>query len=157
LKSQGETIKVATRTLLLLFIAVLAVIASGFNLRDRWVQKPVPTDGVTWEDRADVGIVAARVESGSPASRASIRRGDVLVGISLTGSEPFEEVTKAQNVQIYLDQAKDRLQDGFALSYWVVRRNDLGDTVINEGIADLDSLSFRSTHLGAVSISGSSV
>ncbi|MEP7271370.1 MAG: ATP-binding protein [Acidobacteriota bacterium] len=148
LKSQGGTNRVATRTLLLLFIAVLAIIASGFNLRDRWVQKPVPTDGVTWEDVAGVGVVAARVESGSPASRSSLRRGDVLIGISLTGSEPFEEVTRAQHVQIYLDQAKDRLKDGFALSYWIVRRNDAGDTVIHEGIADLENLAFRSTHLG---------
>jgi two-component system, NtrC family, sensor kinase len=147
-KSQGQTIQVATRTLLLLFVAVLAVIGSGFNLRDRWTQKPVPTDGVVWEDRAGVGVVATRVDSDSPASRASVRRGDVLVGISLTGSEPFEEITKAQNVQIYLDQAKDRLKDGFALSYWLIRRNDAGDTAIGEGIADLDSLAFRSTHLG---------
>ncbi len=133
--------------MLLLFIAVLAVIGSGFNLRDRWVQRPVPTDGVTWEDREGVGVVAARVESGSPASRASIRRGDVLVGISLTGAEPFDEVRRAQYVQIYLDQAKDRTKDRFALSYWIARYNDTGDAVISEGIADIDTLAFRSTHL----------
>lgn len=148
LKSDGGPNRVATRTLLLLFVAVLAVICSVFNLRDRWVQKAVPTDGVVWEDRPGIGVIAARVDSDSPASRASIRRGDHLIGISLTGSAPFEEVSAAQHVQIYLDQAKDRLKDSFALSYWVVRRNDAGDTVIGEGIADLEFLALRSTHLG---------
>ena len=148
MKTDVGTNRVATRTLLLLFVTVLVVIGGAFNLRDRWVQKPVPTDGVVWEDRADLGVVAARVEPGSPASRASIRRGDILVGISTTGTEPFEQISEARNVQLYLDQAKDRLKDGFALSYWIVRRNDAGDTVIREGIADLETVAFRSTHLG---------
>src|SRR2546427_131827 len=106
--------------------------AGVFNLRDRWNQKPVPTDGVEWRDRGG-HVVAERVEHGSPAWYADIRPGDMLAGISMTGSEPFEEIRKAQDVQIYLDQAKDQVKEGYPLSYLLVRMNDAGDTVISEG------------------------
>jgi len=42
--------RVTTRTLVLLFIAFLALAAGAFNLRDRLTQKPVYTDGVLWRD-----------------------------------------------------------------------------------------------------------
>lgn len=145
---RAATSRVATRTLLLLFIAVLAVVAAAFNLRDRAVQRPILTDGVIWTDRAGRGIVADRVEEGSPAARAGIRPGDVLVGISTTGIDPYDEVRQAQQVQIYLDQAKDLGRDQTRLSYLILRMNDAGDTRIGEGIADLDSLDERQGHFG---------
>jgi hypothetical protein len=134
--------------LLLLFIAFLALAGGAFNLRDRLNQKPVYTDGVIWKDGAGFGVVADKVAPGSPAALAGIYRGDVLLGISTTGGEPFEEVTEAQHVQIYLDQAKDQLGFGnpLALSYWIERRNDAGDQTIRDGIADLQSLQVRQTH-----------
>ena len=137
---QIGTNRVTTRTLLLLFIALLALGSGAFNLRDRLNQKVVLSDGVVWRDDAELGVVADRVEPGSPAAKESIRRGDVLIGISPTGgSDDFEVVEKAQHVQIYLDLAKDRAQDGNppALSYWVEKRNDTGDTALREGVADL--------------------
>jgi len=147
LKTQAGTTRVTTRTVLLLFIAFLAMAGGGFNLRDRLTQKPVPTDGVVWRDNGKLGVVAEAVEPGSPASLADIRRGDVLIGISTTGSEPFDEIVEARHVQIYLDQVKDNVQQGLpvSLSYWIERRNDTGDVTIREGIADIDQLATRDT------------
>ncbi|MBS1789102.1 MAG: PAS domain S-box protein [Acidobacteria bacterium] len=147
--SQPSTTRVTTRTLLLLFIALLALATGAFNLRDRLNQKIVLTDGVVWRDDQELGVVADHIEPGGPASKESIRRGDVLIGISPTGgSDDFEEVTKAQHVQIYLDLAKDRAKDDNSpsLSYWIEKRNDSGETVMREGVADL-KLQARPTHL----------
>lgn len=145
---QIGTNRVTTRTLLLLFIALLALASGAFNLRDRLNQKVVLTDGVVWRDDAELGIVADRIEPGSPAAKESIRRGDVLIGISPTGSgDDFEVVEKAQHVQIYLDLAKDRAGDRnpATLSYWIEKRNDTGEVAMREGIADL-KLAPRSTN-----------
>ena len=135
--------------MLLLFIALLALGVGAFNLRDRLNQKVVLTDGVVWRDDAELGVVASHIEPGGPASKESIRPGDVLIGISPTGGvDDFEEVTQAQHVQIYLDLAKDRAQDDKAstLSYWIEKRNDTGETVMREGIADL-KLQARPIHI----------
>ncbi len=135
--------------MLLLFIALVALGIGAFNLRDRLNQKVVLTDGVVWRDDPELGVVASHIEPGGPASKESIRPGDVLIGISPTGGvDDFEEVTKAQHVQIYLDLAKDRAQDDKAstLSYWIEKRNDTGETVMREGVADL-KLQARPTHL----------
>jgi PAS domain S-box-containing protein len=142
------TTRVTTRVILLLFLAILLFGAGLFNLRDRLNQKPVPTDGVNWRNDSAHGVVASEVAPGSPASKADIRKGDVLIGISTTGTEPFDEIAKAEHVQIYLDQAKDLIQLGnpLTLSYWIERRNDAGDTTIREGIADLQSLQMRETN-----------
>jgi len=139
---------VTTRTILLLFIAFLALAGSAFNMRDRLNQKEVPTDGVVWKDDPVLGVVAESIEPRSPASLADIRKGDVLIGISTTGAEPFEEILEARHVQIYLDQAKDNLQQGIPLTlgYWIDRRNDTGELTIREGIADIDRLQMRETN-----------
>ncbi|MFZ4627709.1 MAG: ATP-binding protein [Blastocatellia bacterium] len=149
MKRQARTTRVKTRTMLLLFVAILALGSGVFNLRDRFNQRPILTDGVDWRDDPGLGVRAERVESGSPAARADVRPGDYLIGISTTGDEPFELIEKAQHVQVYLDQAKDQLAQGggLTLSYWIERRNDEGDTVLREGIADLDRLQVRETHL----------
>lgn len=137
---QIGTNRVTTRTLLLLFIALLALASGAFNLRDRLNQKVVLTDGVVWRDDAELGVVADRVEPGSPAAKESIRRGDVLIGISPTGSgDDFEVIEKAQHVQMYLDLAKDLAGDRnpATLSYWIEKRNDTGEIAMREGIADV--------------------
>lgn len=148
MKFAGETSRVGTRVLLLLFVTVLAIAGGAFNLRDRWVQKPVPTDGVIWVDREGVGVIAEHISSGSPASHASIYRGDVLVGISTNGGQSFDEITEAQHVQIYLDQAKELIKEGGTISYLIVRLNDAGDKVELEGIADLNRLDYLEPHRG---------
>jgi two-component system, NtrC family, sensor kinase len=135
--------------MLMLFVAFIALAAGAFNLRDRLNQKTVYTDGVSWRD-ADFGIVAEKVEPGSPASRADIRRGDLLIAISPTGSEnDLEEISQAQDVQIYLDPVREQIERGDTptLSYLIERRNDAGDTVISYGIADLEGLQAREPHI----------
>ena len=148
MKSSAGTTRVSTRTLLLLFVALLALAAAVFNLRDRIVQRPVLTDGVVWMDRSEQGVIADRVEEGGPAARAGIRRGDRLIGISTTGTAPFDEVTGAHQVQIYLDKEKDLGAEQTSLSYLIVRMNDARDTEIGEGIADFDKLDLRQPHFG---------
>jgi len=145
---QVSTTRVTTRTLLLLFLAFLALVSGLFNLRDRLNQKAVMSDGVVWRDDPQFGIVADKIEPNSPATRAGIWRGDILIGISPTGSrDDMEEVRQAQDVQIYIDQAKDRSTepDKAQISYWVQHRNDAGDTLLRDGIADLE-LTPRQTH-----------
>ncbi len=144
---QAGTTRVTTRILLLLFVAVLVMASGAFNLRDRLQQKEVLTDGVIWKDDPQLGVVADKVAADSPGARADIRRGDVLIGISTNGAEPFDEISEAQQVQVYFDHAKDKTQFGEAgaLSYWLERRNDIGDTALRQGIADVE-LQPRATH-----------
>jgi hypothetical protein len=137
--------RVTTRTPVLLFIAFLALAAGAFNLRDRLIQKPVYSDGVLWRDAegpdvfADDAaaapprryVVADMVEPGGPAALAGVYRGDVLLGVSENGVD-IDEIKRAQDVQIYLDQVKYQpgFPDSLNLHYWVARRNDKGDAVI---------------------------
>jgi hypothetical protein len=139
--------RVTTRTLVLLFIAFLALAAGAFNLRDRLNQKPVYSDGVLWRYVPGLGVVADRVEPGGPAALAGVYRGDVLLGIS-DGSE-LDEIFKAEHVQIYIDQAKDLpgFPNSVNLHYLVQRLNDNHDAVINEGFADLQNLQVIEPHI----------
>ena len=135
--------------MLMLFVAVLAIVSGAFNLRDRLNQKPVWTDGVIWRDDAR-GVIADRFEPGSPAVLEGIQRGDILIGINITGSSTeFDEIIEAQQVQMYLDQAKDQLLLGqpLKLSYLIDRPNDKGDRSLRQGIADLNRLQIREHHI----------
>jgi len=157
--------RITTRTLVLLFIAFLALAAGGFNLRDRLIQKPVYSDGVLWRDVEGPDVFADEVEPGAaaplrryviadkveprgPAALAGVYRGDVLLGISVNGDNDVDDITRAEHVQIYLDQVKG--QPGFPgsvnLHYWVARLNDKGDAVIKDGYADLQNLQARDPH-----------
>jgi PAS domain S-box-containing protein len=138
--------RVTTRTLVLLFIAFLALATGAFNLRDRLNQKPVYSDGVLWRDVEGL-VVADEVEPNGPAAQAGVYRGDVLLGISVAGDD-VDEITRAEYVQIYIDQARG--QPGFPASvnlhYLMERRNDKGDAVIKQGFADLQNLRARDPH-----------
>jgi hypothetical protein len=154
--------RITTRTLVLLFIAFLALAAGGFNLRDRLIQKPVYSDGVLWRDvegpdvfadEVEPGaaaplrryVIADKVEPGGPAALAGVYRGDVLLGISVNGDNDVDDITRAEHVQIYLDQVKGQpgFPDSVNLHYWVARLNDKGDAVIKDGVADLQNLQVR--------------
>jgi PAS domain S-box-containing protein len=152
--------RITTRTLVLLFIAFLALAAGGFNLRDRLIQKPVYSDGVLWRDveGPDVFepgaaaplrryVIADKVEPRGPAALAGVYRGDVLLGISVNDDD-YDEITRAEHVQIYLDQVKGQtgFPDSVNLHYWVARLNDKGDAVIKDGYADLQNLQVRDPH-----------
>jgi two-component system, NtrC family, sensor kinase len=156
--------RITTRTLVLLFIAFLALAAGAFNLRDRLIQKPVYSDGVLWRDvegpdvfadEVEPGaaaplrryVIADKVEPGGPAALAGVYRGDLLLGVGVNGDD-FDEITNAEHVQIYLDQVKGQpgFPDSVNLHYWVARRNDKGDAVIKEGVADLQNLQRRDPH-----------
>src|SRR5262245_5606560 len=157
--------RVTTRTLVLLFIAFLALAAGAFNLRDRLNQKPVYTDGVLWRDvegpdlfadGAEPGaaprlrryVIADRVEPHGPADLAGVYRGDRLLGVSVNGAE-IDGIYRAEHVQIFLDQVKGQpgFPDSVNLHYYVARRNDKGDAVINDGWADLQNLQKRDLHM----------
>ncbi|HEU0184798.1 MAG TPA: hypothetical protein VFS27_05750, partial [Blastocatellia bacterium] len=94
MNSQTGITRVTTRTLVLLFIASLALAAGSFNFRDRLNQKPVYGDGVLWRDAPGLGVVADQVKPLGPAALAGIYRGDVLLGISTNGSE-YDEIERA--------------------------------------------------------------
>ncbi len=159
--SQPGMTRVTTRTLVLLFIAFLALAAGAFNLRDRLTQKPVYSDGVLWRDaegpdvfaddpaasRPRRYVVADKVEPGGPAALAGVYRGDLLLGISENGVD-FDDITRAEHVQIHLDQVKYQpgFPDSVDLHYYVARRNDKGDAVIKDGVADLQNLQKRDMH-----------
>jgi hypothetical protein len=147
--TQPRTVQFTTRTLLLLFVAVLALVAGIFNFRDRVVQKAVPTDGVLWVDKPGWGVVAETVEPGSPADLAGVYPGDILVGVNASGhlQDDPEEITEARYVQLILDQVKDSVSDARPLSYYIVRKNATGEVTLREGIADLTQLEARPTHL----------
>lgn len=143
MKARTNTTQVTTRTMLLLFAATLALIGGVFNLRDRINQKPIPSDGVHWTDLSGVGVIASEIEPDSPAARAGVYQGDVVVGICTDGSgQNFDEIKEARNVQVILDQVKDQISEKRPLSYWMVRRNIAGQA-LREGIADLELLDNR--------------
>ncbi|MBO0859015.1 MAG: PAS domain S-box protein [Chloracidobacterium sp.] len=147
--SQTGMTRVTTRTLLLLFIAFLALGVGVFNLRDRLSQKPAYSDGVLWRNVPGRGVVAERVEPDGPAALAGVWRGDILIGISTNGNDEFDEIDRAEYVQMYIDQAKDLqgFPNSVNLHYLVQRLNDSGNAVINEGSADLKSLEVRDPHI----------
>jgi len=93
-----------TRTWILLIAAALLVAAGVLNVVQRGKHQTPLKDGVRWTDTKQ-GIVAAAVERNSAGERAYILPGDRLLGVSLDGDKK-DEVTRARDVQIYLDQAR---------------------------------------------------
>src|SRR5712692_9719954 len=129
------------RTWLLLITAALLITAGALNFSQRLRLQPPPTDGVTWVDTGQ-GVVAKAVQPGSAAARARIIAGDRLHAISMTGRKcedvargsKCEQVAKAQDVQIYLDQARV----GGEIHYLIERPSYPEET--RNYYADLDSL-----------------
>ncbi len=84
--------------------AALLVTAGVLNFAQRLRHETPPWDGVRWANTKQ-GIIAETVEAGSSGARAQILPGDRLIGISLDNRN-YEEVGRARDVQIYLDQAR---------------------------------------------------
>jgi PAS domain S-box-containing protein len=122
-----------TRTLVLLFGAILLVTAGGINFAQRLKHVPPPTDGVEWVETKD-GIIAHRVAQGSAGARAGILTGDHLLGISQNDTDHPDEVVRASDVQIYLSEARV----GGQLHYAIERPSYPVETRLY--YADLDNL-----------------
>ncbi|HKR14642.1 MAG TPA: ATP-binding protein [Pyrinomonadaceae bacterium] len=122
-----------TRTWLLLIGAALLISAGVLNFRQRAHHHMPPWDGVEWVDTSD-GIIAKNIEPNSSAARAWLLPGDRLLGINFDGRSKPDEITRARDVQIYLEQAGV----GGQLHYLMQRPSYPPET--REYWADLDSL-----------------
>lgn len=122
-----------TRTWFLLIGAALLISAGVLNFRQRAETRMLPWDGVEWVDTAE-GVVAESVEPNSAGARAWLLPGDRLLGINFDGRSKPDEVLRARDVQIYLEQAGV----GGQLHYLMQRPSYPPET--REYWADLDSL-----------------
>ena len=93
-----------TKTWFLLIGAALLISAGVLNFRQRANHQTPPWDGVTWVD-TDQGIIAKSIEPNSAADRAWLLPGDRLIGINFDGRSKPDEITRARDVQIYLEEA----------------------------------------------------
>jgi PAS domain S-box-containing protein len=93
-----------TGTWLVLAGAALLVTAGVLNFGQRLRHETPPWDGVQWKDTRQ-GIIAEIVEPGSSGARGLITPGDRLIAIS-TDNKNYEEVGRARDVQIYLNEAR---------------------------------------------------
>ena len=84
--------------------AALLVTAGILNFAQRLRHETPPWDGVRWSD-TKAGLLAETVEPGSSGARSQILPGDRLIGVSLDNRN-YEEIARARDVQIYLDQAR---------------------------------------------------
>ncbi len=133
--------RLSRHTIFLLLVTGAAVLLGTLNLHSRLKRPQIPYDGVIWADSPQ-GVVAARIDPQGPAVRAGIRQGDRLVGISLSGGSHFDAVTRASDVQIYLDAAGV----GAPISYVLERENAYGDR--STWAADIPELVAKPHKLG---------
>ena len=125
------------RTWMLLITAALLISAGALNFSQRLRFQPPPWDGVTWVDNAQ-GVVAKTVQPGSAGARARIMPGDHLLAVSMTGRKcedvtsglKCEQIAKAQDVQIYLDQARV----GGEIHYLIERPSFPAETALCEAV-----------------------
>jgi two-component system NtrC family sensor kinase len=121
-----------TGTWLVLAGAALLVTAGILNFAQRLRHETPPWDGVRWTNTKQ-GIVAETVEPGSSGARGQILPGDRLLGVSLNNRD-YDEVARANDVQIYLDQARV----GGDIHYFIERPSYPEDSRFY--YADLDQL-----------------
>ena len=93
-----------TKTWFLLIGAALLISAGVLNFRQRAAHLTPMWDGVTWID-TNQGIVAKSIEPNSAADRARLLPGDRLVGISFDGRGKPDELRRARDVNMYLEEA----------------------------------------------------
>jgi two-component system NtrC family sensor kinase len=121
-----------TRTLVLLFGAILLVTAGGINFAQRVKHVPPLTDGIEWTDTKD-GVIARFIAPGSSGARASILPGDHLIAVS-ENDQNYEELDQSWKVQVYLSDA----HVGGQLHYLIERPSYPPETRFY--YADLDNL-----------------
>ena len=98
-----------TKTWFLLIGAALLISAGVLNFRQRAENKTPRWDGVVWVD-TDQGVIAKSVEPNSAADRARLLPGDRLIGINFDGRSKPDEVARARDVQIYLEEVGENGQ-----------------------------------------------
>lgn len=122
-----------TKTWLLLIGAALLISAGALNLRQRARHETPSSDGVEWVDTKD-GVIAKSIDRHSSGERAWLLPGDRLIGISLDGVTKYEVISRARDVQIYLD----RTEVGGQIHYLMERPSYPEETRFY--YADLDGL-----------------
>ena len=122
-----------TKTWCLLIGAVLLISAGVLNFRQRARHQTPPSDGVQWVD-TDQGIIAKTIEPNSAADRAWLLPGDRLIGISFDGRSKPDEIARARDVQMYLEEA------GFNGQLHYVMQRPSYPAEMREYWADLDSI-----------------
>ncbi|HEX5965528.1 MAG TPA: histidine kinase N-terminal 7TM domain-containing protein, partial [Pyrinomonadaceae bacterium] len=122
-----------TKTWFLLIGAALLISAGVLNFRQRLENKSPRWDGVEWVDTSQ-GIVAKSVEPNSAADRARLIPGDHLIGINFDGRSRPDEIRRARDVQIYLDEVGENGQ----LHYLIERPSYFPET--RAYWADLDNI-----------------
>lgn len=122
-----------TKTWFLLIGAALLISAGVLNFRQRAENKTPRTDGVVWVD-TDQGIIAKSVEPNSAADRARLLPGDRLIGISFDGISKPDQIARARDVQIYLEEIAENGQ----LHYLIERPSYAPE--IRAYWADLDNI-----------------
>src|SRR6266436_96784 len=148
-----------TRTWLLLATAALLFVAGAINFWQRSHNQGPPTDGVTWVDTSQ-GIVAKAIAPGSAAARARMNPGDRLLAISMTQQKceevtrgpKCEEVSGAEKIQLYLDQARV----GGEIHYLIERPSDPPETRYYyadlDHLASVNSLTARDLYLNLIGL-----
>jgi PAS domain S-box-containing protein len=107
--------------------------AGVLNFRQRAHQQTPRWDGVVWADTA-AGVTAKSIEPNSAADRAWMLPGDRLLGISFDGVSKPDEIVRARDVQIYLEEVGDSGQ----LHYLMQRPSYSAET--GAYWADLDNI-----------------
>src|SRR4051794_34454460 len=83
------------RSLLALAVVGMLLVLGVANIALR-AQAHQVEDGVLWADRAE-GVAASEIADGSPAARAGIERGDVLVAVNGIPVERRADVLEYQH------------------------------------------------------------
>jgi hypothetical protein len=115
----------------LLIVAAVLIAAGVLNFGQRLKRETPPWDGVAWVDTKD-GVIAETILAESAAARAHMLPGDRLIAVS--NSIQYEEIVRAKDVQIYLDQARV----GGEIHYLIERPSYPEDS--RHYYADLDNL-----------------
>ena len=76
----------------LAFLTIAAVIFAILNFEQR-SRNVLPDDGVTWMD-ASAGVQAWHVQANSPAAKAGIKQGDIVVSVRGTTVHRATDVTR---------------------------------------------------------------
>ena len=90
----SESLRVRVGAVALVLVTFAAIVFAFLNFRQGMVVE-VPDDGVTWLDTASgTGVEARYIVPDSPADRAGIKRGDLLVAIDDTKISSATQVAR---------------------------------------------------------------